>query len=80
VIPVVALFHWASGMRLSWIVPVKTLAVIVAAALASRALMRDNHFGAALLGPALYLPLIFATGAASFSEIQSLMRLKWRTA
>jgi O-antigen/teichoic acid export membrane protein len=80
IIPAVRLFKRFSGYRLNWSVSSRTLAVIVFAALAAHAIARGSYVIAAVVGPALYAPLIFLSGAASFSELQSIVRLKWRTA
>jgi O-antigen/teichoic acid export membrane protein len=80
IIPAVRLFRRFSGYRLSWSAASRTLVVIVAAGSIAHAVAGGSYFTAAVVGPALYTPLIFLSGAASVSELQSLVRLRWRTA
>ena len=80
IIPAVTLFQKFSGYRLNWVVSLKTMAAIGAAALISRWLTQGNPLASAALGPLLYAPLIFLSGAASFAEFQSIVRLRWKTA
>lgn len=80
IFPAVRLFQKFSGYRLNWSVTLRTFAVIVFAAWTGHLLSGDNYLAAAAIGVALYAPLIFLSGAARFSELQTLVRLKWRTA
>jgi hypothetical protein len=65
---------------MNWSVAARTLAVSVFAGYAAHIISRGSYLVAALVGPVLYAPLIFISGAASFSELQTTFRLKWRTA
>jgi O-antigen/teichoic acid export membrane protein len=73
-VPSLYLFQRFSGYRLHWIVPLKMAMITTVAALASQLLLLPGTLTAALLAPALYIPLAFLSGAGRLSDVRSLLK------
>lgn len=75
-VPLLYLLQRFSGYRVRWIVPIKVAMITVAAAAAPQLLFSATGFSAAVVAPALYVPLAFLSGAARFSDVRMLLRRK----
>lgn len=75
-VPLLYLVQRFTGYRVRWSVPIKVAMITVLAAGAPRLLFSATGFPAAVMAPALYLPLAFLSGAARFSDVRRLLKKK----
>lgn len=72
--PSIYLVQRLTSYRVQWRVPLKALASALLASLLTTFLLREHAFAAAWLAPAIYLTLIFASGAIRMSEVRLLLK------
>ena len=77
-IPLIYLMRRRAGYRVQWTVPAKAVLITLVTAAACRLLLSGHGLMAAVLAPALYIPLLFLTGTVRLSDLRWL--LKWNTA
>jgi O-antigen/teichoic acid export membrane protein len=74
----IRLLRKASGFRVRWKTPVQLTAIGLAAAYAPRLLHAGNGILAPMVAAALFVPLVFLSGAVRFSDLRLL--LAWKRA
>jgi O-antigen/teichoic acid export membrane protein len=72
--PSIYLVQSLTNYRVRWRVPVKILASASLAAFVSILLLRQHAFAAAVLAPAVYVALIFASKAVRIEDVRLLLR------